>query len=295
MGNSESVRGTIRFVTERPLPAPFPVPPGDGMDEEAPRAGTNLSRIASPLSWTHPEWAQRFPWLAQGTTGRSPGEAGGDFRLFGTQTSPEGRESWMSLARSHGFAGVVHSRQVHGKTILIHDSAVEGFCLGPEADGHVSAVPGTLMGVTVADCVPVFLVDAHRQAVGLLHAGWRGAAAGVLEAGISLLKSRSGSEPEDLLVHLGPAICGSCYEVGPEVHAALGLHEPRTPAPVDLRGLLAEKALDMGVMGANITRSTFCTLCGASPFFSHRGGATQRQIGFLGIRPLVRSSPSRRL
>jgi YfiH family protein len=198
----------------------------------------------------------------------------------------------MSLARSHGFAGVVHCNQVHGRTVLIHDAAFEGVCLGPEADGHVSAVPGALMGVTVADCVPVFLVDAHRRAVGLLHAGWRGTAAGVLEAGISLLTSRSGAEPESLLVHLGPAICGSCYEVGPEVHAALGLPECETPAPVDLRGLLAEKALDEGVMGANITRSTFCTLCGASPFFSHRGGATQRQIGFLGIRPFVSSSPS---
>jgi copper oxidase (laccase) domain-containing protein len=109
-----------------------------------------------------------------------------------------------------------------------------------------------------------------------------------------MLASWSGAEPEDLLVHLGPAICNSCYEVGPEVHAALGLDEPRTPTPVDLRGLLAAKALDLGVMGANITRSTFCTLCGASPFFSHRGGATQRQIGFLGIRPSVSPSPSER-
>jgi hypothetical protein len=150
------------------------------------------------------------------------------------------------------------------------------------------------MGVTVADCVPVFVVDPHRRVVGLLHAGWRGTAAGILEAGVSLLAGQSEAEPGNLLVHLGPAICGSCYEVGPEVHAALGLHEPGTPTPVDLRGLLAEKALDLGVMGANITRSTFCTLCGASPFFSHRGGATQRQVGFLGIGSAVTPSPSER-
>ena len=200
----------------------------------------------------------------------------------------------MSLARRHGFPGVVHSKQVHGKQILIHDSPHEGVCLGPEADGHVSAVPGVLMAITVADCVPVFLVDPHRRVVGLVHAGWRGTAAGILEAGVSLMASQSRAEPGNLLVHLGPAICGSCYEVGPEVHAALGLDEPRTPTPLDLRGLLAEKALDLGVMGANITRSSFCTLCGASPFFSHRGGATERQIGFLGIGLAVSPSPSER-
>jgi hypothetical protein len=294
MENSDSVRGTIRFLTERPRAVPPPFTSRDAVDEGPPGTRTISSRITSTLTWAHPEWTQRFPWLVQGTTGRSPGQSGGDFRLFGAQRPPEGRENWMSLARSHGFAGVVHSRQVHGKKILIHDSPPAGVRLGPEADGHVSAVPGVLMGVTVADCVPVFLVDPHRRVVGLLHAGWRGTAAGILEEGISVLAGQSGAGLGSLLVHLGPAICGSCYEVGPEVHTALGLQEPRIPTPVDLRGLLAEKALDQGVMGANITRSTFCTLCGASPFFSHRGGATQRQVGFLGIDSSVSPSLSER-
>jgi YfiH family protein len=294
MENSESVRGTIRFVTERPRTLSLPFTARDAADGGRPGTRAIPSRIASTLSWAHPEWAQRFPWLVQGTTGRSPGPSGGDFRLFGAQGSPEGRENWTSLARSHGFAGVVHSRQVHGKKILIHASPPEGVRLGPEADGHVSAVPGTLMGVTVADCVPVFLVDPHRRVVGLLHAGWRGTAAGILEEGISVLAGQSGAGAGSLLVHLGPAICGSCYEVGPEVHTALGLQEPRTPAPLDLRGLLAERAFNLGVMGANITRSTFCTLCGGSPFFSHRGGAPQRQIGFLGIGSSLNQSPSGR-
>jgi YfiH family protein len=190
----------------------------------------------------------------------------------------------MDLARSHGFAGVAHARQVHGKVILVHQAPAEGLSLGADADGHLSSVPGSFMAVTVADCVPVFLADPRRRAVALLHAGWRGTVAGILEEGISLLMRESGSVSEDLLVHLGPAICESCYQVGPEVHAALGLPEPGEPAPVDLRGVLAEKALKLGVMGANITRSTFCSLCSGSPFFSHRGGATQRQVGFLGIR-----------
>jgi YfiH family protein len=279
MENSTGLRRTFRVLTERPRSIPtLPQDPvGSG-------GSSRKRREAPPLvCWTQPEWAQRFPWLVQGTTGRSPGPAGGDFRLFGTERPPVAREIWTELARCHGFAGVAHARQLHGKKILIHEAPAEGLSVGEDADGHFSSAPGALMAVTVADCVPVFLVDPGRRAVALLHAGWRGTAAGILEEGISLLADRCPSGPEGVLVHLGPAICHGCYEVGPEVHRVLGLPEPEGPTPVDLRGVLGEKALRMGVMEANITRSSFCTLCGGSPFFSHRGGATQRQVGFVGI------------
>src|SRR5690606_18360795 len=104
----------------------------------------------------------------------------------------------------------------------------------PAIDGHATRAPGLLLAVSVADCVPVSLVDPERRAVALLHAGWRGAAAGILERGLEVLAERLLARPEDLHVHLGPAICGGCYEVGPEVHRALGLPEPPAPAPVDL-------------------------------------------------------------
>ena len=191
----------------------------------------------------------------------------------------------MDLARGLGFAGMKHTRQVHGKGILPHRKPGSGLSIGPDADGHSTSAPGILLAVTVADCVPVFLVDPIRRAVALLHAGWRGAAAGILEEGASLLLQDAGAREEDILMHLGPAICGTCYEVGPEVHVALGLPRPETPSPVDLRGVLAERAVELGLLDSHITRSSFCTLCNASPFFSHRGGESKRQVGFLGIRP----------
>jgi copper oxidase (laccase) domain-containing protein len=140
------------------------------------------------------------------------------------------------------------------------------------------------MAVTIADCVPVSLVDSRRRTATLLHAGWRGIAAGILEEGIALMGDEFKAHVEDILVHLGPAICGSCYEVGPEVHGELGLPDPSGPRPVDLRAVLAQRAMSQGVMQAHLTRSSFCSLCGASPFFSHRGGAGERQVAFLGIR-----------
>jgi copper oxidase (laccase) domain-containing protein len=140
------------------------------------------------------------------------------------------------------------------------------------------------MGVTVADCVPVFLVVPGKRAAILLHAGWRGAAKGILEEGVKALGDPFDSNPEDAFLHLGPAICGSCYEVGPEVHAALGLQVPGAPTPVDLRGVLAGRAVALGIPAERITRSAFCTRCGDSPFFSHRNGHSQRQVAFLGVR-----------
>ncbi len=284
MAKRQSLAVPVRVISESPRRLVPPLPsPETGGNGSGPEAG--ISPTPSPiLIWTHPEWSQRFPWLAQGTTGRSPGRGKGDFRLFGEGASSEAAQNWDELAAAQGFPGVSHARQVHGDRVLLQEGPVSGLSVGPDADGHVSARPGAFMAVTVADCVPVFVVDPHRRAVAVLHAGWRGIVAGILEAGISRLTENLGSRVEDLLVHLGPAICGSCYEVGSEVHVALGLADPGGPEPVDLRGVLTRRALDLGVIRAHVTRSSFCSLCGASPFFSHRGGATQRQVGFMGIR-----------
>ncbi len=93
------------------------------------------------------------------------------------------------------------------------------------------------------------------------------------------------SEAEHLWVHLGPAICGACYEVGPEVFEALGKPAPPSPAPVDVREVLVSQAQAIGVPEAHVSVSNDCTLCGESGFFSHRGGRPERQAAVLGVRP----------
>ena len=85
-------------------------------------------------------------------------------------------------------------------------------------------------------------------------------------------------------MHLGPSICGECYEVGPEVFRALGRSAPPGPTPIDLRAILAERARAAGVREESISISTHCTLHGDAPLYSHRGGDHGRQMGFLGIR-----------
>lgn len=229
-----------------------------------------------------PEWRDRFPWIIQGTSGR--GEATPfDLGLAGTQPVGPALSRWWALHDALRATSVVLARQVHGRDLLDHDALAPGLHLAPPADGHRTARPGVLLAVTVADCVPVFLVRTEPRAIALLHAGWRGVAAGILEAGIAALL-RDGGGADRLHVHAGPSICGACYEVGPEVHAALGLAVPASRTTVDLRAELARRAARAGIPDAAISRSSWCTRCDRSRFFSHRGGDAGRQVGVLGIR-----------
>ena len=235
--------------------------------------------------FTHPEWRERFPWLIQGTTGRSSQAEPFDLGIFSVASSAgEVMEHWERLRRDLGLPCVVHARQVHGALVRVHTPAPPGLHLTRECDGHATVESGVLLAVTTADCVPVSIVDPVRRAVAMLHAGWRGTAFGIVERGIETLAASS-SVRSDLHVHLGPSICGECYEVGPEVFEALGLPAPQEPSPVDLRILMARRAAAAGVSSENITISTFCTLCDGGQFFSHRGGDRGRQVGYLGMRP----------
>ncbi len=240
--------------------------------------------------YRHPGWATSFPWLLQGTTGR--GETGGcDFGLFGGTRVGEAIERWRRLREALGVRRAVHACQVHGSDILVHLPGAPGLLVSERYDGHATTYPDVLLTVSVADCVPISLVEPRGRTIALLHGGWRGVAAGILERGIALLRELTGAPPDALHLHLGPAICGRCYEVGSEVFAALGLPAPARAAPVDLRGLLAERAARLGVPAQHTSVSAFCTRCGegagkgdASPFFSHRGGCAERQLGLLAVR-----------
>lgn len=254
-------------------------PPASGLRtvREAPLATTD-----APL-FAHPEWTARFPWLAQGTTSRGADEPF-DLGWFGSVPVARTMERWRLLRQATACRTAVHARQVHAARVLRHGPASPGVFIADDADGHVTREPGVLLTVSVADCVPVSIVDPARRVIALLHAGWRGVAADILEAGLRALLATTEGEPGDLSLHLGPAICGACYEVGPEVHHALGLPAPAGPAPVDLRHVLAVRAIDAGLDAERITVSEHCTRCGDSPFFSHRGGERERQMAVLGIR-----------
>ena len=234
-------------------------------------------------------WTGRFEGLAAGITLRGAGPDGAPAD-FGLTTAPS---AWAlhvrleRLAAQLGFPGVAVARQVHGAALVCLEATAEGGVRVPgEADGLLTSDEGLLLVVTAADCVPVYLLDPASGGLGLLHAGWRGVAAGVLAAGLRAMRARFGSPAERLLLHLGPAICGGCYEVGPEVVEALGGRGGAPAGHADLRAVLADRAAGRGVRPDRTSRSAWCTRCAADQFHSHRGKGEDagRMAAFVGWR-----------
>lgn len=227
---------------------------------------------------------------------RSTVEPIDDFRSFGIDAFTTTRETgsfgtgtdepvaqvmgrWEGLQRfvCQAAPRFATARQVHGKRVLTHSAGWAGWLRSDAADGHIAPARGLGLAVTVADCVPVFIAHSSGAAA-LLHAGWRGIAGGILGVALRDLRA-AGFAPGDLAMHLGPAICGDCYEVSPDVYNTLTGKAVDRPSTVDLRGLLADQARAEGVR--SIAVSPFCTLCHQGRFFSHRGGDVGRQLGVL--------------
>lgn len=203
----------------------------------------------------------------------------GTFGTAGREPVGDVMGRWWSLVESlSAFAPrLATSRQVHGNRVLVHRLTWEGWLRAYGADGHVAPERGTALAITVADCVPVFVAHPNG-ACALLHAGWRGTAARILERGVAELV-RAGLSARDLRVHLGPSICGRCYEVGPDVYQQLTGETANAARCVDLRAILARQAKEAGI--AHVSVSEYCTRCNNDLFFSHRAGDAGRMLGVM--------------
>ena len=171
--------------------------------------------------------------------------------------------------------------QVHGADV----ATVPGAPPGP-ADGAVTFTRGAVCAVIVADCLPVFLASRDGDRAGLAHAGWRGIAAGVVEAVIAKLDC----DPRRLVAWLGPAIGPSAFEVGAEVRAALTSGDPGADAffeegrpghfQADLPALARRRLALAGV--TDVHGGHHCTHSEPARFFSHRrDGPTGRMAALL--------------
>ena len=210
-------------------------------------------------------------------------------------------------------------RQIHSDLIHRITETPEGNA--PLAgDGMVTDVPGIMLGILTADCLPVILVDPKHRAVGVFHAGWRGTVKRIVEKGVGDMRRCFGSMPRDIKAAIGPGIHGCCYEVGEEVRrtfedqfeygAALFREEKdsdhirerypmlfltsRAPGHSDLPKRIyldlveanRRQLLAVGVASRNIESSPLCTACRTDLLFSYREekGGTGRMLAAVGIK-----------
>jgi YfiH family protein len=203
---------------------------------------------------------------------------GGGRALFtahaeGNLSSEDGAANRERLRSQLGLTALARGYQEHGTTVL-QVTAPPNVEDQPRADGQATRLHHVGAIVLAADCVPVAL--GSPGAVAMLHAGWRGLAAGIVEQGVLTLKELAGTAGPIVAV-VGPCAGACCYEVGPEVHEALatGLSGH---ARIDLRAIARARLRAAGV--TEVLDEPACTICDER-FFSYRreGAAAGRQAG----------------
>ena len=180
-----------------------------------------------------------------------------------------------------GHAWLLSVKQVHGTDALIVDRPVTGSDRFEGGwDALITDQPGVTVVVRTADCVPVLLYDRRTNAVAAVHAGWRGALAGIVPKTIQAMAGRFGIEAGDLRVSIGPSAGPCCYEVDQSVLEPLRtrrrdwseflLNDRGNKARLDLKALVRRQAADGGIPSEHITVVNVCTICHPALFYSYR-------------------------
>jgi len=204
------------------------------------------------------------------------GRAHGNMSSVGGEHAERAADARERLRAQIGVETLARGHQAHGTVVRLvtaPPTADQPDATPAQADGQATALAGVGAMVLAADCLPVALGSAG--AVAMIHAGWRGLAAGVLETGVSAVREL-GREQEVTAI-VGPAAGVCCYEVGAEVHAAFA-EAHRDGSHIDLRAIARERLLAAGVTDVRDVRA--CTICDER-FFSHRreGSRAGRQAG----------------
>ncbi len=212
------------------------------------------------LPWSH-------PWLIHG---------------FGTRQS----EKWTHRV------GRTWVHQIHSGTV--HRATEAGYVA--DGDALISDVPGLLLEIRTADCLPVLLMDPVRRVVAAAHAGWRGTVAGIAARTAAQMVTEFGCRWGDLQAALGPSIGPCCFEVGPEVAAQFdeacvvqaagdSTNSTQQRVKVDLHRANRTQLVDAGLSGDAVFQVASCTLCHPGQFHSFRRDREQsgRLVSGIGI------------
>ena len=157
-----------------------------------------------------------------------------------------------------------------------------------ETDGLVTNVPGICLVTFYADCVPLFLVDPVKKAIGLSHSGWRGTVGKMGKVTVQAMMREYGSRPEDIVAAIGPSICQDCYEVSEDVidrfrdsfneavWPKLFYRKENGKYQLDLWRANEEVFLEAGIRKENLAVTNLCTHCNQEVLFSHRATGEKR-------------------
>ncbi len=235
-----------------------------------------------PADWPAPPRVHAFTTLRHGLGVSEP-----PFDTFnlGNRSTPEGddparvQRNRELLVERMALPSAPHwLRQVHGTGVLRFDAApvAQGIAAEPVADAAVTSVPGVVLAILTADCLPVVLAAADGSEVAAAHAGWRGLADGMLERTVAAMRT----PPSLLVAWLGPAAGPQAYEIGEEVFEAFVGRDPAASNAftatrpghwrVDLYALARMRLASAGVATERVYGGGLCTISEPLRFHSHR-------------------------
>lgn len=177
------------------------------------------------------------------------------------------------------FGPIQYMNQVHGNRVAIIEEVTDE---APTADALVTGIPGITLAVMVADCIPLLLTS--KEAVAAVHVGRKGLQNGVTRAALELMRDIGATS---ITAHIGPSICGECYEVSEEMYHEVVSQFPLAASSTreSTRALNLPAAL-MGVLreeGVEIIDEMRCTLENQDLFSYRRDSVTGRQAGFVSL------------
>jgi len=214
---------------------------------------------------------------------------------------------------------IIALRQFHSNLVVVAENADLQRERPWKADGIISALPGVLVAIQTADCIPVLVADRRQRIVAAFHAGWRGTVKRIVELGIGRMRLQFGCKPADLIAAIGPGAGQCCYSVGEELlsefesqfnyarelfrevydsdpvrtkYPMLFLtqrapgHSPIGPQlHLDLIEANRRQLLDAGIKASAISITGGCTNCHTDLFFSHRAsrGHAGRMMSVIGV------------
>lgn len=253
------------------------------------------------ISYMQPDWAAETAVQA-GFTTRNGGVSRPPYNslnlAYNTEDARhnvEGNRSTLTRAFDLHPHQLLTVKQVHGTDILIIDQPNHDLShfLTVASDAIITNQPGFMFGVLVADCFPILLHDPAKRVGAAVHAGWRGAASGLLGKTVEAMQTNFGCRPENLLAAIGPGIAAHEYEVDRAVRDAfrqgsghwqqIAQETSLGKWQLDLQRSCLLQLQEVGIPAASIGVVEECTCCHREMFFSYRRdkGITGRQIGFM--------------
>ena len=255
-----------------------------------------------------------MPSIVHGFTTRAGGCSEGSYSSLnmGSQVGDNLENVQLNRRRVAGALGFTindftSAQQVHGSRVERVDAP--GSVL-PDTDALITDVPNILLMLMFADCVPVFIFDPLNRAIGLIHSGWKGAEANVVQQTITSMTQNFGTDPSKSLAAIGPCISFDRYEIGLDVaerfrslsvgrgqgsaQVVVPYNEFKGTYLLNLRQVIFQQLNFAGFRIESVAVSDQCTYSNSKDFFSHRrdsvGGAkTGRMAAVMGLKTARRS------